>query len=161
MAAKAVDPLFAAYARTAPRLDLEFTIAHRWAPLPLDLAQRFAAEHAACVRDEPTGRNHGKHAKAVAALTAEYRRYVCARLSPAVYHAPLFTRDEYAALDCIKYAERAYAAACWLSADLAAFHTECSTVARATKAYAALAGQYNPLRYSLADWDQIAEKVAA
>lgn len=132
----AEQQLYAAYKRTAPRLDLEFTIAHRWAPLPLDLAQRFAAEHAACVRDEPTGRHHGKHAKAVAALTAEYRRYVRARMGSVAYFAPLFSKAEYDAIACIDDPDRAYDEACILSADWAEGYAERQAIADAGFAYA-------------------------
>lgn len=140
----ATDQLFAEYKRTAPRLDLEFTIAHRWAPLPLDLAQRCAAEHAACVRDEPTGRHHGKHVKAVAALTAEYRRYVRARMGSAAYFAPLITADEYEAIACIDDPDRAYDEACILGAEWAQGYAERQAIADAGFAYETLCrkGQY-------------------
>ncbi len=131
----ATDQLYAEYKRTAPRLDLEFTVAHRTLPMPLALVHAFAAEHAACVKDEPTGRNHGKHAKAVAALTLTYRAFVCARLSPAVYHAPLFTADEYEAIACVDDADRAYGEACILSADWAEGYVERQAIADAGFAY--------------------------
>ena len=89
----ATDQLFAEYKRTAPRLDVEFYVA-RAGLLPLALAQAFAALHAHCVRDEPTGRNASKH-------KAEYRRlcdnvgtWKTAKYGAARFHAPLFTAAE-------------------------------------------------------------------
>ena len=131
------EQLYADYRRTAPRLDLEFTVAHaRTVPMPLSMLQAFQAEHAACVKDEPTGRHHSRHAKAVARLCLQYRAFRCAKLTPAIYHAATFTAEEYAAIACTDHPDRAYAAACVLSADLAEAEAERIVVAAATEAYA-------------------------
>lgn len=131
----AVDQLYAEYKRTAPRLDLEFMIQHVTIPMPLAMLQACAAEHAACVRDEPKGRNHGKHRSTVEALTLAYRAFVCQRLTPAVYHAPTFTADEYAAIACTDDPDRAYDEACILDADFAAGYVERQAIADAGFAY--------------------------
>lgn len=98
------DRIFAEYKRTAPRLDVEFYV-KRAGLLPLQLVQAFAALHAACVRDEPAGRNHSKH-------KAEYRRLVDAvgtwktQRDPRRFWVPLFTADELRAIDAEQRAAR-------------------------------------------------------
>lgn len=124
-AKKTIDPLFAAYTRTAPRLDLEFLVSHtRIVPMPLALLQACTAAHAAMVKDEATGRNHSKHMATVKALGQQYRDYRRVKVGNRAYFAPLFTAEEAA---CMAYEADAIEAAAAYAA----------MVADATAAYAA------------------------
>lgn len=152
----ATETIYAEHKRSAPRLDLEFMMDHtRTVPMPYAILQACMAEHAACVRDEPKGRNHGKHAATVRALTSQYREYRARKVGTVAYFAPMFTADEYTALDCIESPDRAFDMACELSADLAYEYADRRAIADATAAYADLAmrGRYT--------WDTRNDKAAA
>lgn len=137
-AKKTIDPLFAAYTRTAPRLDLEFLVSHtRIVPMPLSMLQACAAAHAAMVRDEPTGRNHGKHMAAVRALGDQYRAYRCQKDGAAAYHrSPWPTTADWETFQAIDDPDLAFDLACIESGELAYAYAERQGIADAGFAYA-------------------------
>ena len=93
------DPIFVEYARTAPRLDLQFFVAH-CGVLPLAMLQRFQALHALMVKDEPKGKNQSAHKAAYRILTDAVgsRQQLLARAAGINLWAPMFTEAEYDAM---------------------------------------------------------------
>lgn len=157
----ATEKIFADYKRTAPRLDLEFLVAHtRTVPMPYALLQACQAAHAAMVKDEPTARNHGKHRATVAALTSQYWQHRRAKIGTVAFFAPLFTPEEYAAIACIDDPDRAFDEACMLDADYAYGYAERMTIAEATAAYA-YACMHGYKLATLAEIDRYCARVAA
>lgn len=85
--------LYREFARTAPRLDLEFFVKRN--KMSFELFNQAHAMHWTMVQDEPKGRNHGKHLAALRCFQDRVRSWQLSK-DPIGYWAPLLPewRDE-------------------------------------------------------------------